>query len=60
MEVLSGSVYCAAALDPGREATGHRATTKYTNCNMNQLSRSEYIKLHGIDPCPMEKQSSLA
>jgi hypothetical protein len=53
MKVLRRSVYC-----PGRSATGERlqadqATIKYTDGNMNQLSRSEYIKLHGIDPMPV-------
>jgi hypothetical protein len=51
-----GWKYCAevciapAALPTGERLQADQATIKYTDGNMNELSRSEYIKLHGIDP----------
>jgi hypothetical protein len=51
--------YCAevciapAALPTGERLQADQATIKYTDGNMNELSRSEYLKLHGIDPMPV-------
>ncbi len=54
-----GWKYCSevciapAALPTGERLQADQATIKYTDGNMNELSRSEYIKMHGIDPMPI-------
>ena len=54
-----GWTYCSdvcivpAALPAGERLQADQATIKYTDGNMNELSRTEYIKLHGIDPMPV-------
>jgi hypothetical protein len=42
-----------AALPTCERLQADQATIKYTDGNMNELSRSEYMKLHGIDPMPV-------
>ena len=54
-----GWTYCAdvcispAALPTGERLQADQATIKYTDGNMHELGREEYIKLHGIDPMPI-------
>jgi hypothetical protein len=53
MDVLSDVCVVPAALPTGERLQADQATIKYTDGNMNGLSRTEYIKLHGIDPMPV-------
>jgi hypothetical protein len=54
-----GWTYCAetcivpAALPTGARVQADQATLKYTDGNMHELSREEYVKIHGIDPMPI-------
>jgi len=54
-----GWSYCSevcilpTAMPTGEVLLADQATKKYTDGNMHELSRDEYMKLHGFDPMPV-------
>jgi hypothetical protein len=54
-EVVECAELCAnpAAMPTGERLRGDQATKVYTDGNMHEMTRSEYIKTHGIDPEPV-------
>lgn len=49
-KVLCGN---PAAMPTGERLRGDQATKLYTDGNMHEMTRNEYIKTHGIDPEPV-------